>query len=64
VERIHRPLAFHRLMDRASDEKRRPITFRLGYRYNGTIEDNGDPFHEHRGILELHLRWPLGAESS
>jgi hypothetical protein len=55
--RQHRQLAFNRLTDRVNDEKLRPLMFRVGYRYNSTIEDNGDPFREHRGILEAHLRW-------
>jgi hypothetical protein len=52
-------LLFHHLTDRANDEKLRPFTFRIGYRYNSTIQDNGDPFREHRGILEAHVRWPF-----
>jgi hypothetical protein len=50
---------FHRLTDRANDEKLRPLTFRVGYRYSSSIQDNGDPFHENRGILEAHLRLPI-----
>jgi hypothetical protein len=29
------------------------LSFRAGYRYNRTIHDNGDPFREHRSIMEL-----------
>jgi uncharacterized protein DUF2490 len=58
LKRSHQ-LVFSRLTDRANDEKLRPFTFRAGYRYNSTIEDSGDPFREHRGILEAHVRWPF-----
>jgi hypothetical protein len=58
-KRLHRPLVFRHLTDAAADEKLRPLTFRLGYRSSGTIEDQGEPFHENRGIVELHLRWLL-----
>jgi hypothetical protein len=57
-KRTHQ-LVFNRLTDRANDEKLRPFTLRVGYRYNSTIEDNGDRFREHRGILEGHIRWPI-----
>lgn len=56
-KRRFKPLAFSRLTERTADEKLRPLMFRVGYRYNGTIEDNGDPLREHRGILETHARW-------
>jgi hypothetical protein len=48
---------FNKLTDRSNDEKLRALMFRVGYRYSGTIEADGDPFLEHRGILEAHARW-------
>jgi hypothetical protein len=57
--KARRQLLLHRLTHLANDEKLRPLTLRIGYRYNGTIQDNGEPFHEDRGVLEVHVRWPF-----
>ena len=37
------------------------LSFRVGYRYNRSINDNENPFREHRPILELTPRYPLPA---
>ncbi len=48
---------FHSLTDRSRNEKLRPLTFRLGYRYINQTEDTTK--REDRGIAELTLRWAL-----
>jgi Protein of unknown function (DUF2490) len=57
-KRLRHQLIFNRLTDRANDEKMRPLTFRVGYRYSSSIQHDGDPSRENRGVLEAHVRWP------
>jgi hypothetical protein len=38
------------------------LSFRFGHRYNRTLHDNGDPFREHRPIVELTPRYLLPAK--
>ena len=56
-----KPIFRPKLRRRGDWERTRYAWVRVGYRYGTSIGEVQDPYREHRGILEMTLRFPLPA---